>query len=119
MTTTICRIGYCPECAKNGKPKTGQKFITFGGRSKQYEGHIAKRNMTRGYTPHLYQFVKVMGNMVYYQKLCCMNECGTYLCEEDGALLVCTDDEKWSGVISMTILNWNALIMYRDESMKI
>ena len=118
-TLTITRIGYCVQCAGKHKPKTGQSFIVYGGTHHSYSGMNAKRNGKAGYTPHLYEFIKVLGSNVYYQKLCCMNECGTYLVEENKAILVCTDDEKWSAVLSMTLDCWNALVLFKNTGFEI
>lgn len=116
--TMITRVGYCPICAREQRPKTGQQFIVFGDRSKSFKGVRAVRNGNRGFTPHIYEFHRMIDNTIYFTKTCCMNGCGAYLTTERDRQFIYLDDEKQEEGYS-TIKNWNYLVTFKNTGFEI
>lgn len=114
----ITRVGYCPTCNKAGRPKTGEMFVVFGATSNSYKGEIAQRNGRRGYTPHIYEFNRMVGDIVYFNKICCMCGCGSYLATYQGKNYIYLKDGIEEECYT-TLANWNALVLYKDETFKI
>lgn len=72
----ICRIGFCPICAKEGRPQINQIFLAFGSTSNDYHVLKAECNGYRpGYCPHIYK-AKINGENVIVEKSCAMYGCG-------------------------------------------
>lgn len=115
----ITRCGHCPSCEKAGRPLFGQHFIVYGASSSEYWHLIAKRNGKKGFVPTIYKFIKCLGGLVYYQKICTLLDCGSYLAEEDGKIFIYLDEEKWSGVLTMPLKEWNALCGFKNTGLKI
>lgn len=119
--TILTRLGFCPKCFEAKRPMTGQLFIVHGGTSDKNKGKLARRMGRRGLVPHLYRLKKKFDKKVFYQKICCMEDCGVYVIydEENRMDLITTDKEKWSGWIKTTFNNWNALQMFKDTGFEI
>lgn len=115
----ITRCGFCLSCEKAGRPLLGQHFIVYGSSSKDYWHLIAKRNGKKGFVPTIYKFIKCLGGLVYYQKICTLLDCGSYLAKEDGKIFIYLDDEKWSDVLSMSTSDWNSLCQNKDTGFEI
>lgn len=114
----ITRVGFCPKCSKAGSPKTGQSFIVFGANSQSYKGKLALRNGVTGFTPHIYEFNRSMDKTVYYNKICCMCGCGSYLTTEGDKKFIYLNDEKWEDCYT-TLSNWNALVLFKKTNLEI
>lgn len=93
-------------------------FIVFGASSNSYKGERAERNGKKGFVPHIYEFIRMVGDTVYYQKTCCMCDCGAYLAKYEGKQYIYLNDEKMEECYT-TLKNWNSLVMYKDETFKI
>ena len=122
MKAVITRLGYCPECFKKGSPKADQPFAVFGDTSKEFFVKFAKSGRChKGFTPHFFLKVGIStdSKQVFYKKLCCMHGCGTDCYREGSTIVIELNQEKWSKILSINIRDWNALVFYRDESMKI
>lgn len=117
--TTITRVGFCPECFKEARPKSGQSFLTVGSTSNSFIALRAVRNGKRGFTPHLYLLSKAIDDKFYFHSLCTMCGCGSYLGEEEGKKYLCLDETKWSPRKEITLTNWNALVMFKDTGFEI
>jgi len=114
--TIICRTGWCDICAKENRPHTGQLFLTIGSTG-IYHVKKAERIAPRyGFTPHLYQLVKSLGDNVVFNHVCGM-ECSVNI-DWDSTNYKWLADVKesyWKRGI-MELKDWNALVMYkRDE----
>lgn len=116
--TMITRIGFCEKCFKEARPKTGNYFIAFGGKSNTFKGMIASHNGMKGFTPHIYQFDKTEGNVLYYSKICCMVGCGAYLKEQKDKKLIYLNEDLCEYEYT-TIKNWNALVKFKNTGLKI
>jgi len=119
QTTTITRIGFCPDCFAEKRPKTNQKLLLMGSTTGELKAVLAVRNGRTGFVPHLYRLRKVINDKVFYQKVCCI--CGHYQEEdEDGKKYLCLDETKWSGWIKTSLTNWNALVLrWKDTGFEI
>lgn len=115
----LCRIGFCEKCFKEDRPQTKQHYLVYGSSSEDYHGMTAKRNGRKGFTPHLYHLIRAFSNEVYYKKLCCMVDCGTYLVKEEGVTYACYDDDSWSVTLTMPLKEWNALCGFKNTGLKI
>ncbi len=70
----------CEKCRKNGFPKKGQMFITYGGTSQKYKIYIVQSNVktkNEGLTPHFVQAIGLnkAGDGVVIISNCCINGC--------------------------------------------
>jgi hypothetical protein len=116
---TITRVGFCPECFKEARPKTGQSFLAIGSSSGTFVALRAIRNGRRGFTPHLYLLSNPIGDKYYFHSMCCMCGCGSYLQEEEGKKFLCLDENKWTPRQEITLKNWNALVLFKDTGFEI
>ena len=114
----ITRIGFCKKCFSEKRPKSQENFIVFGATSNSYKGMIAKRNGRKGFTPHLYEYDRLIKGIVYFKKLCCMDKCGTYLTKDKDNVYIYTNDELWTDEYT-TLANWNALVLFKNTGFEI
>lgn len=118
MSTIISRVGYCPECAKNGSPKTNQPFLVFGSSSNALKAMRALHNGRKGFVPTFYKLRKVQDNKIFYQTCC--GVCGIYPYSEDDKNWLAIDEEQWSGWKKTTLDNWNNLVLrWKDMGFEI
>ena len=119
--TTITRIGYCPVCAKNGSPKSLQRFYAQGASHRDPFIEHAHRNGKAGMTPHLYKITGYdnVRNKVYFQRLCCMEGCGSYDNDDEKYESLLLDEGKWSTVMVMHLRDWNALQKFKDTGYRV
>ena len=116
--TTITRIGLCPKCKREGRPKSGDDFIVMGGKSNKYKVLTANCTGKSGYTPHIYQLIKVFEKNVYFQKICSMDGCGLYIDQTGKDITFAFNLNEWS-YETITVENWNALVMLKDTGYEI
>jgi hypothetical protein len=116
--TMITRVGFCPKCFKEARPKTGDFYITFGATSKTYKAMRALNNGRKGFVPTIYQFQRLEGKTIYYSKICCMVGCGAYLAKQDKQTFVYLNDDLCIDGY-MDIDDWNALVTFKDTGLKI
>lgn len=116
--TMITRVGFCPKCFKEARPKVGNFYIVFGATSKSYVGMRALNNGRKGFVPTIYELQRLEGKTIYYSKICCMVDCGAYLSNQDGHTFVYLNDDLWVDEYT-TIENWNALCKFKDTGLKI
>lgn len=114
--TTICRVGYCELCAKEGRPHTGNQYLVIGATG-YYHVYEAKRIAQRyGYCPHLYRIVKIINDDVIVDMCCSMYECGVY--RKPNAVDQCWDympiKDQWRRTI-ISLPDWNALVSYKHD----
>lgn len=112
----ITRVGFCPVCNQADRPKTNNSYIVFGARSNSFIGKTALRNAVRGFTPHIYEFNRLIDKVVYYSKTCCMCGCGAYKSKDEK--LIYLDDEK-SEECYTSLNNWNSLVMFKNTGFEI
>lgn len=116
----ITRCGYCEKCHANGFPIQGQRILLYG--SKGFYVHDAEvyrrpdPNPTQvGFTPHLYKFIKSVGNKVTAHRICCVDKCAIDIKfvgnnKYDFFIL----DSSWEK-IEMSIADWNALTNFKRD----
>ena len=113
--TTLCRVQYCPECAKNERPKTNQLCLFYGAKRNGYFVRGAIKIGTFGYTPHILKLVKVIGDTIIYESACSLNECGVDIWQTDEYGKYSFKVKKWSRG-SIPINQWNAWTQYKHDS---
>ena len=114
----ITRLGFCPKCFKEARPKLGNFYITFGGTSQSFIAMRALNSGRKGFTPHIYEFQRLEDKTIYYSKICCMVGCGAYLAEQDKHTFVYLNDDLWVDEYTH-IDNWNSLVLFKDTGLKI
>jgi hypothetical protein len=124
MATIMTRCGYCAKCYDANRPQPAKPFLVFGDTAQSYFIKYANgKNCTRGFTPHLYKYLRVSSDnqRVYYQQLCCMCNCGTVYVEDDqhATAYINIKLSEWSEILMMPTFRWNALVQYRDTSLMI
>ena len=117
--TMVTRLGFCPKCFSEKRPKTNEQFLTIGTTSGVFKPKVALRNGRTGFTPHFYALKKVQGNKVYFQSMCAMEGCGTYLYEEHRKTYLGIDESKWSNWKATSLNNWNSLVTFKDTGFEI
>lgn len=117
--TMVTRLGFCEKCFSEKRPKINEQFLTIGSTSGGLKPKVALHNGRTGFTPHFYLLKKVQENKVYYQRMCAMEVCGTYLYEENRKTYLAIDESKWSNWKATSINNWNSLILFKDTGFEI
>ena len=116
--TMITRVSFCSKCYEKNQPKTGQMFIAFGHRQQILVGKVVRRNGVRGFVPTIYEFQRLTNDTVYFVKLCCMEDCGSYVVEMGKKEVIYINEDRWQDGY-MSLANWNALVMFKDTGFKI
>jgi len=118
---TITRLGYCENCAKEHRPKTGQEFLVQGSSHGTMKIMKASRMGRAGFVPHLYTITgyNTVYHKVYYQKLCCMAGCGTLTKDVGNLHKMFMVEDQWSTVIVTSERNWDALEFFKDTGFEI
>lgn len=113
MSTMISRVGFCPRCYKEGRPKTAQPFVVVGKNFHVLEAsHIGKQ----GFTPHFYVLIKSIGENIVFEKLCGMHRCGVDIWWDKTNQKHCFTLDKYKfdrGI--MTLKDWNSLVLYKHD----
>lgn len=110
--TTLSLVCHCPNCEKNGQPKFGTRFVVYGKHHKTFHIYQVEHKGTVGFTPHIVQLKKVIGENVVYEKACGI--CGASFWKS-------TDSNEWCFMIKtwqrgMTDLaNWNKWVQYKTD----
>ena len=112
--TMISRVGFCEHCFHLRKPRTNQVYCVIGATG-TYHLYYADRNGVIGFTPHIYDLLKVVGTNVVYRKICVMDSCGLDI-DTTGEFWL--EKDHWQRGI-MTIECWNALQKFKDTGYKI
>lgn len=111
--TMFCRVGHCSECAASQHPRKGQPFLVMGAKN-DYHIYLAGFTREKGYTPHLYQNLKVSNGYIIYRKLCCI--CGVTISRKDNTFHI--HESSWKkGMLDLR--NWNALQQFRDTGYEV
>lgn len=118
MSTTITRVGFCPHCARERRPITGQYFLAYG-TTGGYKVEIAVRIGDHGFVPHLYMLGKVVGENVIAFKACSMCDC-VAVAERwiEKRLQYYIPTTAWQRTI-FTLEQWNALVLLKDTGYEI
>lgn len=116
--TMITRVGFCEKCFKEGRPNSNELFIVFGGSSNSFKGIRTYKGGKKGFTPHIYQFDRTEGNVLYYSRICCMVGCGAYTVKRKGKVFIYLNEDLCEYEYT-TISNWNALVLFKDTGLKI
>lgn len=77
MKIEVTRTAYCPVCASNERPKTGDAYAVKGSRGFHVEFVEYNRPdmVPNGYTPHVFTLEKSENGYVLGYKVCCMDDC--------------------------------------------
>jgi len=122
MKTTMTRVGFCPKCKALGA-EVSDEFIAYGQDSQLYKQVYTLYKGVSGYTPHIYQFKSLVGDTVFYTRVCSMIGCGADIIEK-------TVDNKptykmviyknaWSGEMPMSLRDWEALEDFTDTGFEL
>lgn len=123
MSTIITRVGYCPICANEHRPRRGNVFLVYGSFRGKYYTREAMRDGTEGYTPHMFILNRVTkDNICIIETVCCMHGCAVQ-CKystEKHIEVYCVIKDRWE-TIFMSTPDWNALVlgMKRDKQWQI
>lgn len=117
-TTTVSRTAHCEDCAAKGRPKHNDLFVVHGGSHQEMyidrcDGGVSGK--LYGFTPHLFTVLDRDKDTVTVQKVCGMNHCGVSIQRsKDGegfhfSYIRATE-------VTMTLAEWNALVLYKDQN---
>lgn len=114
MGNVFSRVMYCENCAKQGNPKHGQKFVIHG-RSKKSAYYIRQVSSPHksGYTPHLIEVISTHAGIVHFSKICGIADCGVKVYEDDGGYKVGFINQQED---HMEVKDWNALVMFKGDT---
>lgn len=114
--TTITRVGFCPKCAKESRPRTGQAFRAFGSSRNKYFVAEAARSGLPGFVPFIYKMDKLLGENVILHRICSMDECGAHWEKENGVWKIYPNHDRWERLV-YSLTTWNALVLYKHDPM--
>lgn len=115
--TIITRVKFCNQCFKEGRPKSNESYVIYGGHSKTYQYRKSFYFGVRGFSPHIYLLSKVIGEVVKYYYSCSI--CNTLQIQtgKKGVRFIIPDDTFKEE--TMNIKDWNALVLHPDFGYKI
>ena len=116
MLTIMCRVGLCPKCKALGA-EISDTFVAYGQDSQLYKEIDTVYAGVPGYTPHIYYFIELVGDTVFYKRACAMLDCGTYILREQNKMGFIK--EAWSGVMPMPLREWTALEDFTDTGFEL
>ena len=112
---TMTRVSFCKRCYIAGRPKTNDQFVVWGDRRQSLIVYQALRIGRRGFTPHIYEFKRLVDKTVYYDVSCGMGGCDSFI--EDNPknknqfnVHFKRDNGK------MNLSDWNYLVGYKRDS---
>ena len=123
-TAIICRIGWCPFCAKD-VIKTGHIYLSYGSKRNNFFVASTQRNAFFGFVPHLYKIEKVIqksegDNDIKVKRICAIFGCGVEKKLEVDATsgkiipFYYAIESCWTNQLySQT--RWNAIVMYKHD----
>lgn len=99
---TLSLIGYCEHCFKNNQPMLKTPFVVYGSHQKKFHIYFIEKYGVRGFTPHIVQLLKVVGNGdIIYQQACGICDVNIY--------------EPENGTVHFTIQNWERKVCTIEE----
>ena len=109
----ITRVGWCEECAKQQRPKTGNHFLAYGFAHQSFHMEVAERYGRIGFVPHIYKLDKKLGENLVVLKSCAMYGCGVDRKREHNDnwfyFIKAYQREVWE------VGQWNALLHYKRD----
>lgn len=109
---TLSLVSFCPHCYQSGQPKFGTKFVVFGSHSKQFHIYEVEHRGIVGFTPHIVQLKKVIGDNVVYEKACGI--CGVTFWWATDTQRWCFHTKEWQRGMT-TLADWNAWTQYHTD----
>lgn len=109
--TTLSLVCFCSQCELNRQPQLGTRFVVFGRHHNTFHIYQAEYRGQIGFTPHIIQLKKVIGDNVIYEKACGI--CGVSLWE--------STDNGWCFAIKTwqrqmtTLKQWNDWVNYKTD----
>ncbi len=116
MSTIITRVGYCPICAKQKRPHTGNIFLAYGSHQNCYHIREAMRIGYYGFTPHIYKVIKYERDIIVADVACGMYECDVDRRIEDERWFYYVKSEVWQRQ-EFPLISWNSLVLYKQDSL--
>lgn len=110
--TTLSLVCHCPNCEKNGQPKFGTKFVVYGKHHNSFHIYTVEHKGMIGFTPHIIQLKKVIGENVIYEKACGI--CGVSLWKANDSGEWCFAVKNWERVV-ITLKQWNDWVLYKTD----
>jgi len=112
---TMTRVSFCPRCYVAGRPKTNDQFVVWGESRQSLVVYEALRIGRRGFTPYIYEFKRLVDDIVYYDVSCSMGGCDSSIVDSPKnknqfSICFCRDNGK------MKLSDWNALVSYKRDS---
>ena len=107
--TILTRVGFCPECKKEERAKTGHYFLAYG--SNGWHAMKAQQNSRYwGYVPHIYKLDQIIEQNVIVLCCCAIEGCGSFwkTVENDDPWLILEKTNFKRLVYSLD--TWNALV---------
>lgn len=111
----LSRTGYCPFCYKAGMPNTGNRFVVRG--KNGYHFYECENQGLAGYVPHFYQLMKSVNGLIYFEKICAMENCGIKIYYNTQGLKFTFNDQWIKDEIP--VKDWNALVLTKNFGYKI
>ena len=123
-TAIICRIGWCPFCAKD-VIKTGHIYLSYGATRNTYFVACTNRNAFFGFVPHLYRLDKIIrksegGDDFMVSRICSIYGCGVETRIEVNNLgksipFYYTMNDCWTKQL-YSQAQWNGLVMLKRDA---
>ena len=112
---TMTRVSFCPKCYSAGRPKTDQQFVVWGCTHESFIVRTALRQGIRGFTPHTYEFKRLVDDTVYYDVACSMVGCGAIANPDKENKNMFKVGYRWDNQ-KMPLGDWNGLVRYKRDS---
>lgn len=110
----ICRTFFCEECSKLSRPHSGNYYVLYHSKKKEYSIHQLEYNperINRGFTPHLVQVMARTKDEVLLELSCCMYSCGIDLEKKGEKFFI---KIKIVRRVYMSVKDYEALLNHSD-----
>lgn len=116
MYSIMTRTAFCKNCYSNDFPQSNKKYVVFCGNHKKYLIKTSECRGIRGFTPHIFQFERMEGDIIFFFKNCSF--CGVVIDVDEGV-----DDKGMYKIYlansskgRMTTKEWKALHDFKDDT---
>lgn len=114
----VSRVAFCQACFDRNEPNKNTFFVLYGSDKQDFQFQYSFYKGIRGFTPHFFCKNKIEENQVLFESICCVDGCGVKIEFVDNKPKFAMYPEKVKQG-KMRIVDWNALIRFKDPTYRI